>query len=264
MTAPKARKKWIANPIVLVAIWLALLLGSLTVLSSVVTPFLQNLQTQTLISLDWAGYAVSSNNIFPQPVVTGINGSWTVPEIKPSAMDTFSAAWIGIGGQSDATLIQTGSEHDSINGQAVYSLWYEMLPATSITITNIIISPGDQISASITLIDSQTHTWLIEIDDITTGACYAQNCYGKTADYNSSQLTAEWILERPTVNNQISTLANFGELTFFGLSAQVGGQVGSASDFSNYQVLMQDRQNNALVSVSPLSRQGTNFTISYK
>ncbi len=259
----KIRKKWITNPIVLVAIWLALLLASLTVLSSVVTPFLRNIQTQTLVSLDWAGYAVASNNLFPQPLVTGVNGSWTVPAVTPTAVDTFSAAWIGIGGQSDTTLIQTGSEHDSINGQAVYSLWYEILPASSITISSIQINPGDLISASITLVDAKTNSWLVEIDDVTTGGCFTQNCFGQTMDYNSSKLTAEWIIERPTVNNQISNLANFSTVTFSQLSAQVGSKVGTVSDFSNYQVIMQDRQNNLLVAVSPLNRAGNSFSVTY-
>ena len=256
----KKRKDWKTNPLVLMAIWAALLLASVTILSSVVTPFLQNLQTQTVISLDWAGYAVSSNNLFPQPLVSGVNGSWIVPTVTPTAVDTFSAAWIGIGGQTDTTLIQTGSEHDSINGQAYYTLWYEMLPNVSITIPNIKISPGDQISASITLLDARTNQWLIEIDDDTTGACFTQNCYGQTADYNSSRLTAEWIMERPTVNNQISSLANFGSITFFNMYARIDTKSGTASEFSNYLILMQDRQNNQLVSVSSLSRQGTSFT----
>jgi hypothetical protein len=258
-----SRKKWRTNAVLLIVLWLVLLISALTILSSVVTPFLRTLQTQTLVSLDWAGYAVSSNNLFPQPVVVGVNGSWTVPAITPTAVDTFSAAWIGIGGQSDTTLIQVGSEHDSISGQTVYALWYELLPDNSIPISNITISPGDKISASVTLVDSNLDKWLIEIDDDTTGACFTQSCFGQNFAYNSSRLTAEWIMERPTVNNRISTLANFGAITFTDMSAQVGNTVGVASTFSNYQVLMQDRQNNQLVTVSPLNRAGTSFTVNY-
>ncbi len=253
------RKNWKTNVVFLVALWLILLVASLTILSSVVSPFLRTLQTQSLVSLDWAGYGVYESPIFQQPVVTGVYGSWVVPYVAASAADSFSAAWIGIGGQSEPTLIQVGSEHDFISGQAAYSLWYEMLPADSISISEITISPGDQISASITLSDSSSNTWLIKIDDITTGQGFDQ-----TFTYNSSRLTAEWIVERPTVNNQLSVLADFGSVTFSDIKAQIGDTSSSPNAFSNFEVLMEDRQNNDLVAVSSLSKNGSSFTINYR
>jgi Peptidase A4 family len=254
----KPKKKWRTNAIFLVVLWIVLLLSSVTVLSSVVTPFLRSLQTQTLISLDWAGYAVSTNNLFPQPQVVGVNASWIVPAVTTSGFDAFSAAWIGVGGQTDSTLIQIGSEHDSISGQPVYALWYELLPANSIPIENITVSPGDQINAAVTLIESSTNTWRMEISDVTTGQSFT-----KDTVYNSSRLTAEWIMERPTVNNQMSTLAHFGSITFTNLSAKISNKVGTANDFSNYEILMEDRQNNQLVKVSNLNKEGTSFTVNY-
>jgi len=256
--------KWRTNIVFLVALWLILLLSSVTILASAVRPFLKSLQTTTLISLDWSGYAVSSSNVFPLPQVDGVNGSWTVPRVTPSIIDTFSAAWIGIGGQMDTTLIQAGSEQDCINGQPVYSLWYELLPGNSVPIQNVTVSPGDQITASIQLSDIKTNTWIVNVNDLTAGICYTQNCTSQNLAYNSSRLTAEWIMERPTVNNQISTLTNFGTITFTDASAIVGGKVGTVNDFSNYQVIMQDRENNQLVSVSNLVKGGSSFTVTYK
>jgi len=259
-----SRKKWRTNIIFLSALWIILILASLTILSSAVTPFLRSLQTQTLISLDWAGYAVSSNNLFPLPTVVGVSGSWTVPKVQTSVVDSFSAAWIGIGGQMDSTLIQAGSEQDSISGQTVYSLWYELLPANSITIPNVKVLPGDQITASIQLVDPNTNTWLVNLADLTAGTCFSQNCTSQNLNYNSSRLTAEWIIERPTVNNQIASLSNFGTITFTNISATVGNKVGTINTFSNYQIIMQDRQNTQLVTVSNPSRNGTSFTVNYK
>jgi hypothetical protein len=186
-----------------------------------------------------------------------------VPKVATTTVDSFSAAWIGIGGQMETTLIQAGSEQDSIGGQAVYSLWYELLPANSITIPDVKVLPGDQITASIQLLDSKTNTWLVNIADLTAGTCFTQNCTTQNLDYNSSRLTAEWIMERPTVNNQISDLSNFGTITFNNISAMVGSKVGTANAFPNYQVIMQDRQNNQLVKVSSLNRDGSSFTVSY-
>jgi hypothetical protein len=233
-----------------------LLIASLTILSSVVTPFLKTLQTESLISLDWGGYGVSSNVLFPQPVVSSVSGSWIVPTVTITESDTFSAAWIGVGGQTDSTLIQVGTEHDSIGGQTVYSLWYEMLPANSITIPNVNVSPGDEISASITLLSSSTNTWQITIQDMTTGQGFSQNFA-----YFSTRLTAEWIIERPTVNNQLSILANFGTVTFTNAIAKLSSTTGTISTFPNYEILMENRQNTKLVTVSSLSRDGSSFTI---
>ena len=234
------------------------MIASVTILSSVVTPFLRTLQTQNLISLDWAGYSVSSNVLFPAPQVTAVNGSWTVPKAAVSFFDTYSAAWIGIGGQSDTTLIQVGSEHDSINGKEEYSLWYEMLPANAIPIPSIKVSPGDEITASISLANSNTNSWLIAISDVTTGQSFQQIFV-----YNSSRLTAEWVIERPTVNNQIATLANFGTVTFTDCQAQLANQVGTINAFPNSKILMENRQNNQLVTVSDFSKDGSSFTVSY-
>jgi hypothetical protein len=190
--------------------------------------------------------------------VVGVSGSWTVPGVHVSQGDTFSAAWIGIGGQFDETLIQTGTEQDSISGQDTYSAWYELVPNDSITITTINVSPGDKITASINLVDSATNEWSIEINDVTTGQGFKQNFF-----YNSSRLSAEWIVERPTVDSSLSTLADFGSITFTDSNATMDTNVGTISNFPFSRVIMQNRQNIELVAVSSLSRDGSSFTVKY-
>jgi hypothetical protein len=207
--------------------------------------------------LDWAGYAVASDSLVQQPVVVGLNGSWTVPAVNISADDRYSAAWIGIGGQFDETLIQVGTEHDSIDGQARYTVWYEMLPANSVPIPEVTISPGDNITASISLVDSDANEWLIKIDNLSNGQGFGQNFR-----YNSTRLSAEWIVERPLVNDQVTTLTDFGSITFTEAAAQVGDKVGSISGFPNYEIVMSNRQNVQLVTVSQLSSDGSSFIVS--
>lgn len=254
----RRRRNWKTNTFFLIVLWLILLIASLTILSSVVTPFLKTLQTETLVSFDWSGYGVSSNLLFPSPSVTNISGSWTVPSVAVSTINTFSAVWIGVGGQGDPTLIQVGSEHDSVGGKASYSLWYETLPANSVTIPMIGVTPGDRISATITLEDGNANHWLIKISDDSKGMPFS-----KLVTYNSSRLTAEWIIERPTVNNQLSNLANFGSVTFTDITATVGDKAGTLTAFSNFEIFMQDRQNRDLVSVSSFSKDGSSFTVNY-
>lgn len=217
-----------------------------------------NIPNRQLPSFDWGGYAVVSDYKNPQPIVSGVNGSWTVPKVKISRGNTFSAAWIGIGGLLDETLIQVGTEQDSVGGSEVYSSWFEVLPDYSRTITAMNISDGDKISASIRLLDPNTNGWLIQLKDITTGETFEKNLF-----YNSSMLSAEWVVERPTLNNRISTLADFGRLTFTNSYAIIENRFGTIGSFPYYMIVMNNRMNTTLVTVSPLASNNSGFTVDY-
>jgi hypothetical protein len=240
-------------------LWLVMFTISLLLISTFAGLFLGGGNSgPDLSSLDWAGYVVASDFNNPQPVVTSVSGSWVVPEINGSSQDRFSAAWVGIGGQSDRTLIQTGTEHDSVDGQKVYYAWYELLPDYSVTIPDIDVSAGDKITASISLVDSGSNEWLIFLSDVTTGQNFSKNFF-----YGSSRLSAEWIVERPTVNNTIGTLAYFDSVTFTDLQVAVNNVVGPVSNFAFQRVIMYNRQNLQLVTVSAFSAKQLSFTVTY-
>ncbi len=214
-------------------------------------------------TVNWAGYVVASDMQNPQPTITDISASWNVPTVSPSVNDTFSAAWIGIGGQFDKTIIQCGTEQDSINGQTQYSAWYELLPRNSVTIRTINVSPGDIMQASIQITNPTLNQWVINITDITNGQTF-QN----TVTYTSSQLSAEWIIERPLVNNVISTLANFGTLTFSNCTATISSTTGAAGTFPTNELVMYSSASSTnsgvqLTDVSSINPDGTSFTVNY-
>jgi Peptidase A4 family len=219
--------------------------------------------TSTLTSpvstdLNWGGYAVASDFNNPLPVVTSVSASWVVPAVQASQTDSFSAVWVGIGGTFGNTLIQTGTEQDCIGGEILYSAWFELLPRDSVTITTVNISPGDVINASITLVDSNLNSWQISLVDLTNGQSFSQNVF-----YASSQLSAEWIIERPTVDNVLSALANFGTVPFSNCEATVESCLGTAGQFSNIQNVMTDRQGAILAEASNLSSDGSSFSVKY-
>ncbi len=56
--------------------------------------------TPQLVTNDtnWAGYIAASDLLNPEPTVTNVSASWTVPTVVISINDTFSAVWIDIGG----------------------------------------------------------------------------------------------------------------------------------------------------------------------
>jgi hypothetical protein len=176
--------------------------------------------------------------------------------VSVSRTNSYSAAWIGIGGEFDSSLIQAGTEQDSINGVGTYSAWYELLPNNEVTVGSLNISPGDRITASISLSDPLTNTWLIEINDSFSGQYY------RNVSYASSMLSAEWILERPRINDVLRNLADFSELTFTGCAATVGGKMETISSLPHIDVTLIN-QNTQLVLLSPLASNGSSFTINY-
>ena len=211
---------------------------------------------------NWAGYIIASDLQNPQSTVTGISASWTVTSVVHSTQqDTFAAVWIGIGGFFDNTLIQIGTEQDSIRGQGYYSAWYEFLPEYSNTIDNIVVSPGDQITASIQLIDMVNETWSIYIEDLTT-----LQSFNGTVNYPASQLSAEWVVERPVSGHRLTPLSDIGTVSFTDCQATIGTQTGSISSFPALQSVMFSSVQNTegitqLTAVSSLSNDGSSFTV---
>ncbi len=216
---------------------------------------------QSIIQNDsnWAGYIVASDFQNPSQTVTAINASWVVPQVKVSENDSFSAVWIGIGGYFDHSLLQIGSEQDSINGTPVYNLWFEMLPQNAITIEAITVSPGDTINASIALLSSSSNLWSIYIADGT-------QVFQDTVQYPSTRTSAEWILERPSINQSISVLANVSSVTFSDCFASISNQTQNIGGFPSVQsVMFQHVQNktgiNQLTYISNLTKGGSSFII---
>lgn len=210
-------------------------------------------------SKSWGGYTVTSSILSPQPLVSGVSGSWVVPNIAVTVTDAFSAVWIGIGGQFDKSLIQIGTEQDSVNGSAVYMAWFELLPDFSVRIDSMKIAAGDVISASIRLVDSSNNLWSISILDETN-----RQHFQKDVNYASSMLSAEWIVERPTINNAVTNLAAFGEVAFTNLSTTIGNATKGIESFTFLKVTMHNNQNAPLVSVSGFSGQSaSSFSVAY-
>ena len=184
--------------------------------------------------------------------------SWTVPQINASAGDCHSSAWIGIGGQTDKTLIQVGTEQDSVGGQEIYDAWYELLPNFSVTINELTITPGDMIVAALTLTNSNTNLWNIQLSDLTNGQDFNLN-----VNYNSTLSSGEWIVERPTINNQISMLCDFGNVHFSNCEIDINNVKGAIGNFTYSKIQMTNQLSTQLASVSTLTPDDSSFTVDY-
>jgi hypothetical protein len=234
-----------------------MLLAALSALTLLEGAFNSIPDSHTIASVGWAGYIVS-RSFNEQKDIVSVSASWTIPTVNAANGDGYSSAWIGIGGQEDKTLIQVGTDHNVYNGNSSYGAWYEMLPALSTRINGFNVSPGDRVSAKIMLVNSESEEWNIQITDLTNGNSYNQN-----VQYHSTRSSAEWVLERSLVNGQITTLADFGSITFNDCRAQVGSQSGYIQDFTYSVVQMTNQQYDRLATTSLLGGDGASFTVKY-
>jgi hypothetical protein len=165
-------------------------------------------------STNWFGYNQGSLELGGKQF-NSITGDWTVPAATQHTrgQEAFSSDWIGIGGGcvdaactiGDGTLIQTGTEQDvDAAGKASYGAWWELIPGPSLDITNMTVSAGDHMHASIAEMVPGANVWTITLQDVTRGETFTT-----TVPYTSSHLTAEWIEETPLL---IGTNAGFAAL----------------------------------------------------
>ncbi len=220
-------------------------------------------------SLNWAGWVGSSTTA----VASSVQGSWTVQAANPSSTATYSSQWIGIGGFSDSTLVQTGTESDYYNGAAHYTAWYELLPAAETPISGFTVSPGDVISASV-VAGTAPNTWVITLTDTSTKP---QEAFTITVTYKSSKLSTEWIDERPEICSYtcaLTSLSKFGTAPYGYDNTRVSGtnyaNMGSGSvtisalpGLTSVTMVNQSRRGTITLLAQPsaLTSDGTSFSV---
>jgi Peptidase A4 family len=182
------------------------------------------------VSTNWAGY-VASPSARVGSRFGSVSGRWTVPGLTCAAgRETHSAAWVGLGGDSErsSALEQIGTDADcSRAGAAAYTAWYELVPAGPVELP-LKLRTGDRMSASVTLLG---HDVTLRIRDLSTGARFDATRRVSRVDVSS----AEWIVEAPSVcfaADACATLAlsDFGTLSFSSATATAAGHTGAIAD----------------------------------
>jgi hypothetical protein len=145
---------------------------------------------------NWSGYAVTTGAPY-----SSASATWQVPNATYDGGQTpygyeYVFNWVGIGGASDGTLIQLGTESIvSTSGATAFYAWYELYPALDVGIS-LNVNPGDIITASLqctaTCSPGQPQTWRLSLTDETTKGSWTQSF-----QYQSSMASAEWITEPP-------------------------------------------------------------------
>lgn len=182
------------------------------------------------VSSNWAGYAVVPSGSRAS-AFSRVSGSWAVPTATCSGRgETYAAAWVGLGGfhESSRALEQIGTDADCTRtGNAVYSAWYELVPAAPVTL-KLKVHAGDVIAASVSV---KGHGVTLRIRDLSTGSLVTRRRRVTKVDLSS----AEWIVEAPSVcvtTRICGTLAltDFGNIALSQLEATERGHTGSVED----------------------------------
>jgi len=217
----------------------------------------------------WSGYAV----IGKPGSVTGAAGSWTVPAVICSGTgDTYSGFWVGIDGikipEEPQTIEQIGTSSNCKGGSPEYAAWYEIIqanvkPQPPVPIKNLIIQPGDPISADVSY-STVTGQFTLTLTDLALPNMPGVNPFSTSATVAGAQkYSAECIAEAPVGENMtVLPLANFGTALYgqdnTGVSNTCAATVGSGSSeplgqFQNPIAISMVTDGTVLASPSPLS-----------
>ncbi|MEL9990374.1 MAG: G1 family glutamic endopeptidase [Thermoproteus sp.] len=215
-------------------------------------------------SLNWAGYVVSGQ----AGAVTSVAGSFVVPSLTCTKQTTYVALWAGLDGYNDNTVEQAGILGECSGGKPIYEAWYEFYPSPSVPISGLTVQPGDRVYVNVTYLGNGQFAITMVIYE-TNGKVES---YSVTGTEPSAQLSsAECILERPTVNGQLTALANFGT-AYFGQDytsiggtcyARVNGVVAPFGSLSAIQLVMVSSSGKILAQPSSLTGDGSSFTVTF-
>lgn len=152
-------------------------------------------------SSNWSGYAAN------EATFTSAQGDWVQPAANCESVRrhsfTLSAFWVGLDGDQDNTVEQTGTEADCEGPTPVYYAWWELYPKGTVVIHRE-VTPGDRMHARVTQSE-------LVLEDITSKWTFEQSYLPGSLAFSS----AEWIAEAPAKN----ALSDFGSVHFDSASA---------------------------------------------
>ncbi len=212
---------------------------------------------------NWSGYVLQG----PAGTYDLVEGKWYIPAVKPEqdnqntaccSKTVYSSFWIGLNGYgSPSPLVQDGTQQEVTDyfvnvcipdtsicvGEHydVYSYvaWTEIFPLQpEENISGFVVNPGDEIYSELWLANSGGNpspegiNGIFYFEDLTRSeyTLFSQPL-GDTFEEGS---TAEWVMERPTVNGSLPDLADYGVATMYDANALNSAGSWVCYDCANY------------------------------
>jgi hypothetical protein len=178
---------------------------------------------------NWSGYVLPTTS----GSVTQVEGNWTVPTATCASTPTsYSASWIGIDGQLNSRVFQTGTETDCVKGQQMDYGWFENYPSPPVSLA-ISVHAGDAMSAELRQVSAGS--WSYALTDLTSGQVVTSS---SPIAYQGPGTSAEWIEEDP--GDQSLPLTDFGTIEFSNVT--VNGVVPNLDPANNGLSMVQKGQ----------------------
>jgi hypothetical protein len=189
---------------------------------------------------NWGGYIAAGT----RGEFKSASADWVVPSVTCLSDHDLYAPWVGIDGNGDSTVEQTGVETTCASGSPVSQAWYEMYPTRPIYLSNP-VSTGDAISASVSYAAS-SKKFTITIEDVTKGWTTTV----KKARRTARRLSAEAVIEAPGSVKDYPKIpaVNFTDVLFNG------------QDLATFDPVVSESGNPVVYGPGPITN-GTNFTI---
>jgi hypothetical protein len=149
-----------------------------------------------------------------------VQGDWVVPNVYPPTQNQwyYCANWIGLDGDGSGDVCQAGLicaayQSGSSITRTVYP-WHEWFPFSWVEITNLAISPGDLVSMLIcTSQGAGSTTATIFFGNRTSGLATSYQISAPSGTKLAGN-SAEWVVETPIVNGQLTKMPDYGEVFF--------------------------------------------------
>ena len=198
-------------------------------------------------STNWAGYIASGGTY------TSVSATWTQPTVKCTS-NGIVTLWVGLDGDTDNTVEQTGTGADCRSGSPQYYAWWQTYPTNNqMVYSGVPVAPGDQITATVTYADGNYTMALADTSQNWSKSTTA------AAPSGASNASAEVVIEAAGINNVASVLPNFAKAAFS--SATMNGGPPTSAGAQPYDML---NNNNALIArTTPTDATGGAFTITY-
>ena len=233
----------------------------------------------TMNSNNWSGFALYRDpNLVdrnPPPPYASVSAEWYVPSVVGEAgVQDRSLLWVGLDDLTGGDVLQVGTGQDAM-GVSVLGIqwtvasfygWTEFFPQDLQELTNFNLEPGDHMMGQVIM----GNVGPVGAEEGALGVCYLFNLTTNTsvwiyilppAGTTFTGSSAEWIMERPTINGVLTDLSDYSAATMFNAWAQRadGTEVASSGNSDSVQITMTDTLGVIMSTVKPVSNSSMAF-----
>lgn len=176
-------------------------------------------------SANWSGYIdTAATNAY-----ASADGIYVEPSrMSTSCSSNAALVWSGLGGYHITTDLAQDGTALNVPSVGIHQAWWEIRPG-ALTPLPLYATAGSDFESFVRHVSGTTYSFFLY--NYSTGSSLGFNETGGSAFDGT---TAEYIVERPTVNGSLWNLTNLGTVQFVNTSSNSN----SAGSYANYQVTM--------------------------